>query len=88
MRISLCALGDKVGGLAGVDFGEASVFEEVEDDLLVVDALFGHAFGSVLAHAEAVAEAVSLDDEGVWLLFVAFGFVDLGIDGEFGAAEI
>ena len=58
--------------------------------MLIVDALFRHAFGTVLAHAESVTEAASLDDEGVWgLCFgVGFGVGGLGDDGDFGAAEI
>ncbi len=60
----------------------------MEDDLLVVDALFGHAFGSVLTHAESVAESASLDEEGVGRLGVCFGFAGLGDDGDFGAAEV
>lgn len=59
--------------------------------MLVVDALFGHAFGSVLAHAEAVAEAFALDDEGVGVLVFGVGFGVGGLGGDaddFGAAEV
>ena len=52
--------------------------------------MFGHAFGSVLAHAEAVTEAVTLDDEGCGSLAfgAAFGGDGLGDYGDFGAAEV
>ena len=52
--------------------------------------MFGHAFGSILAHTEAVTEAVALDDEGCGgLVFgVAFGGDGLGDYGDFGTAEV
>ena len=54
----------------------------MKGDLLVVESLFGHAFGSVLAHAEAVTEAFALDDEwrGGLVFAAAFGGDNLGND--------
>ena len=49
--------------LAWVDFAKFGVLEEVEGDLGVFQSLFGHSFGSVLAHAEAVTKAVTLNDK-------------------------
>jgi hypothetical protein len=37
--------------------------EKVKGDFFVVVSSFGHAFGSVLAHAESMAETFALDDK-------------------------